>query len=497
MLYISIMEEEFEFSFSDDIGVQELQSCQAIYPKSSIDLTHKYGSIDIPIKIDTPFNLQLSEGSNILIHQNIEHLPPIVLTFSLPENYPYEEPPQLTLTSEVLSPEKVAQLAGSLAQIWLDYKDQVIFSLIDYLHEQVQSNLGLLIGTSLDVTNPELYYKYINYNKQCLQQEFNDSIIRCDICCNDYTGTDCLKFHSCGHSFCNGCLHDYFTTIIISGEIEKVHCPSFECTKKALETKKEYSSLEAWTMKDSRVEEIITTLLVPSISLEFLLNILRSKSTLDVDSNVDSEELVQRFHTLFKKAQHEFISKLLPRRLAECPRIGCEEVIFRKDLDERLVICRRCQHAFCYDCRRSYHARFVVCKKIADQGRTYWGVPHDDVETYLSLSKDSYERKTLNARYGHNIMLRAVDDYNMEQKFNDMMTLSTSLMGCPTCSTVIEKTYGCNKMLCSQCMSHFCFVCGEITGPSYDHFSLPGGPCYGKLFFGMPGTEDLHENIVG
>lgn len=475
-----------DFEFSEDIAIQELRSCQAIYPKSRIDYSHKSGSIDIPIAIDTPFDLQLWQGDSVAVHQAIQNLPPIVLSFSLPENYPYEEPPHLQLASEALSNETVAQLAAKLAQFWLDYKDQVIFSVIDFLHEQVQTNLALLIGHSLHTSDPEAYYKYIDYNKHCLLEAFNESIITCDICCNDYTGRDCLRFEKCGHSYCNACLHDYFTNIIVSGDIEKVHCPSFECTKKALETKKEYSSLEAWTMKDARVEEIFTALLVPSISHEFLLNILQSQPGLQ-----NAEELLLRFHKLFKKGQHEFISKLLPRRLAECPRIGCDEVIFRKDIDDRLVICRKCQHAFCYDCRRSYHARFMVCKKVAEQGQTYWGVPHDVVETYLSLSKDSYEKKTLNVRYGHNIMLRAIDDYNMEQKFNDMMAQNDGLMACPQCATVIEKSDGCNKMTCSQCMCHFCFICGEITGQSYDHFSVPGGVCYGRLFVGMQGTEDL------
>lgn len=39
-------------------------------------------------------------------------------------------------------------------------------------------------------------------------------------------------------------------------------------------------------------------------------------------------------------------------------------------------------------------------------------------------------------------------------------------------------------MMCAKCMQHFCYRCAaklDADNP-YAHFSVKGGPCYGKLF---------------
>ncbi|KHJ92264.1 zinc finger domain protein, LSD1 subclass [Oesophagostomum dentatum] len=53
---------------------------------------------------------------------------------------------------------------------------------------------------------------------------------------------------------------------------------------------------------------------------------------------------------------------------------------------------------------------------------------------------------------------------------------------CPKCSIPIQKTEGCNKMICAMCKTIFCFRCEEIISQTdpYSHFQK--GRCKDHLF---------------
>lgn len=40
---------------------------------------------------------------------------------------------------------------------------------------------------------------------------------------------------------------------------------------------------------------------------------------------------------------------------------------------------------------------------------------------------------------------------------------------CPKCGMAIQKTEGCNKMTCTNCLQHFCYKCNKAV-LDYDHF---------------------------
>lgn len=478
--------------FSDDIRVQELQSCKAIYPNCTMNFSKYTGSIEIPLKNEDGIILRLlpeSHRDTPLLTHKVCNLPSLLFTFELPERYPYEESLNFNLTSSILHQTVVDSMIVHLEQIWESYQDQVLFSMIDYLHDQTQNEWDLLIGPKYDVTSGQEFQTIVDYDNDIKQQEYETKTFTCEVCQEDYKGVNCLRFDSCGHTFCNTCLFAYFSSVIRTGEIDKVHCPSYECTKKFVKTKDEYSKLESWLMSDTRVEEIVRTLLTPAVPLNFLSKILTSVQS-NESGEKTSEDLVNRYYTLFKKSQYEFIGKLLPNRLVKCPRIGCDEAIFREDLTERLVVCPRCAYAFCNDCHNSYHARFKVCKKVTSESGDYLGVEVKDIEAYMSLPRDSYERKTLNARYGRQRIIRAVEEYQMDLLFNKMLKESNEVKECPGCGIIIEKSDGCNKVKCSQCGTNMCFLCGEMLENNYDHFVSEDSSCYRKLFFGMPGAEE-------
>ena len=43
---------------------------------------------------------------------------------------------------------------------------------------------------------------------------------------------------------------------------------------------------------------------------------------------------------------------------------------------------------------------------------------------------------------------------------------------CPTCETFINKYEGCDHMVCSRCLTHFCYNCGKKYHFAFDHSRL-------------------------
>lgn len=74
----------------------------------------------------------------------------------------------------------------------------------------------------------------------------------------------------------------------------------------------------------------------------------------------------------------------------------------------------------------------------------------------------------------------------------------TLLQGCPVCGTFVEKSMGCNHMICGVCSCHFCFLCGDGLSARnpYSHYSDKGLSCYGKLFEGLTGLEDPFGGVM-
>lgn len=74
------------------------------------------------------------------------------------------------------------------------------------------------------------------------------------------------------------------------------------------------------------------------------------------------------------------------------------------------------------------------------------------------MAQGSHEKKILNAKYGRNKILKAIDEYQMDKLFEQMLRLGTDLKECPGCGAVIEKFEGCNKMKCSECLTCFASI---------------------------------------
>jgi hypothetical protein len=64
---------------------------------------------------------------------------------------------------------------------------------------------------------------------------------------------------------------------------------------------------------------------------------------------------------------------------------------------------------------------------------------------------------------------------------------------CPGCGNGTTKSTGCNKMYCTECLSKWCWLCGEKI-MDYSHFRMEGGnKCAGRLFEGVDVDAYVYE----
>lgn len=471
-----------EIEFSEDVKTQELQSLEIIYPSIKINYETLSGSLDIPVKNDKGIEIVYKSDNSKIEKQKVFYLPAIKFTFRLMERYPYDEPPVLRIFSNVVSSAKSSTLLKELLQCWEDLKDCIIFTLVEMIQNKIHYEFKEFIGSVIECESIERFNYLSKFNKDEEQLAFNKSTYLCGICQTDYKGEFCSKFE-CGHVFCNDCLFEYFTSLIESGSIERVHCPEYECTTKLSKIREKYLRLDNITNEAFDFNEFKCHLMTPPISLDLLRSILVKRTS-------DSEKFIARYRDLFMRQNHAIISKLFPTRLVPCFNENCPEMIFREDLTDPLVICRRCNSAFCQRCRKSWHGKYVECK---GKRGLYSNIPIKALDLWIESLEDSEERKKLSSMYGRNAMAKMSEEYRMDILFDEMLKeKDNSLQKCPVCEIVIQRSDGCNKMKCSTCQTLFCNLCGCFLNPDdpYYHFNDKQSDCYGRLFEGLVKNDD-------
>lgn len=465
--------------FSDDPVVQELQSCSLIYPHLHVDYDSLTGCMPFQLHFEEGVLVTVQHSDTTGISHTLAFLPPLILDFAIAEGYPHALPPKIRLKSLVLPQDTLAHLTRELEALWESTKDLVIFSIIDHVLLRTLDPSELIVGPLS--TSVQLFEELFQADKIERQHQFDSQTFACEICQSDHKGISCFCFPDCSHTFCKPCLQSFFLRSICEGEVGAVHCPSFECTRAYTIQQQEYSKLEAWMCNDTKVEKIVQAIMTPPISMQDLDQIFTGYA--------HAQDLIGRFSTLFVKSRQEMIKALLPSRLVDCPRDRCPQVIFRSDLSDPLVICDRCSYAFCNDCHKSWHGRFVECKGLHSSGVAYRGVPLAVLQDYIDLCDSLSEKKVAETRYGKSVLEKAVKEYEMDTLFQEMVRGNDRFAGCPCCHTTIEKTDGCNKVLCVKCNTVFCFHCGDVMENNYDHYNDSRSLCYRKLFVGMPGSE--------
>jgi len=92
---------------------------------------------------------------------------------------------------------------------------------------------------------------------------------------------------------------------------------------------------------------------------------------------------------------------------------------------------------------------------------------------------------------------------NAEEERKTKAIISQKCKSCPTCSSPILKSGGCNHMKCPHCRTSFCWLCLQVIEdiPLPSHYKLdpanPGNTCIGRQMEGMHRADALMGNVRG
>ncbi|KAJ2884561.1 hypothetical protein H4R27_002019 [Coemansia aciculifera] len=269
----------------------------------------------------------------------------------------------------------------------------------------------------------------VAYNAGRRHELFEMQTFTCLICMEPQSGKHCVEL-ACSHVHCVQCLRGYWGMLIDEGSVWLVQCP--------------YPGCQA-----SKVDDL---------------------------SRVLSPEQVQRFTMLSDQRRVDMDSS----HFAWCPREGCGKWGPRDSTNDKLCICE-CGYAFCVCCRRVWH------------GTSYCAIDSrlKVMEEYRRALEDGVGLAALERQYGKDVLESMLEKEEAEDESEK--AIAAMSQACPTCSVRIVKAYGCNHIRCTQCNTHFCYLCGALIGLSdpLGHFRLAGTACYMMLLEGVLGDQEV------
>lgn len=434
---------------------EELAAIAAIFPELSCD--GNQAELDIAVSPSEPALIRfvpgMEESSEEYLQSDaqhahiehdvlLEHLPPLHLTIQLPSEYPAMAPPSVSISTphNWLPQLAIQRLEDEATSLWEALgRSQMIFAYIDYLQQAAEESLNLCDDGCLNLSN-DLEAALVQYDLNTKQSIFESGTFTCGVCLEPKRGVVCYRLQHCAHVFCKSCLQDFYENAIKGGDVNTIRCLDPDCGRQSKTHRRLLHPRELLAMgleessvrrmvemkrKKKREADKMTVYCPRSWCQAPARNVKYPPIPADLNDYVDvSDEDEQNAAAKRKEGNNDPAA------------------------DQRLVVCEKCNFAFCRTCCASWHGSFVHC------------YPRDSTE----LSAE-------------------------EQASYDYIRKNTS--PCPTCNSPTQKTMGCNHMHCFQCSTHFCYLCGAwLDGDNpYWHFNTEGTPCYQRLWELEEGDE--------
>lgn len=356
-------------------------------------------------------------------------LPPILLTFELPADYPSASAPMFMLSCKWLTPMQLSSLCKQLDSLWEENKGSVVlFTWMQFLKEETLQHLNITSPYEVTVYGAGLcsqgykaqqkeeattslrgaMAKCAVLDKRAMQEaESLDILIRdildfdqaqqlrsfqskpykCNICFSEKLGVDCTQFKVCQHVYCKDCLREYFEIQIKEGLVHHLSCPEPTCDSTAI---------------PSQVKELV------------------------------GDELFSRYDRLLLQSSLESMADVV-----YCPRVNCQTPVL-KEPGGIMGICSNCRYVFCDLCKMSYHS-VSPCAQ-----------PEEDDEITEESQTDSEEEQPFS--------YKEIKCKKWERKVNKEY-IAKNCKQCPMCGVNIEKNGGCHRMYCTECLTMFCWDC--------------------------------------
>ncbi|KAK5404414.1 hypothetical protein LTR06_009561 [Exophiala xenobiotica] len=468
---------------AEDERTIELSSIAAIFPELVVDPNDSYAAtLDLavtPVKplrilfkgaesgappalLTPPTSSEQDDGSPSpkppvqqlvqLDAHELSHLPPLSLRISLPEGYPAEKAPTVSVSvSPPWLPRSVLKkLRDDCSRLWEELgKDQVVYTYIDHVQQEAENAFGLAGAPDFQISS-DLKLALLDFDLKAKREQFENETFDCGICLEPKKGVYCHKMLQCGDVFCVACLQDFYKSCITEGDVDSVKCLSPTCGKD--ETQK--TGPDGRPLKRRKHDRTLnpSELLQIPIEQELVQRYVRlkRKKRLEADPNTiycprqwcqgaaRSKKHPKPIDPLNGLAEDSSESEEeLPQKTKRRKKFDLEEL----PMSQRLSVCEDCNYAFCCVCRKGWHGELARCSPRRQKEL--------DVEEAASLA--------------------------YVQKYSTP---------CPTCNAPCQKTMGCNHMICFRCKSHFCYLCTAYLMPDnpYTHFNDLKSSCYMRLW---------------
>ncbi|XP_024378429.1 uncharacterized protein [Physcomitrium patens] len=382
---------------------------------------------DIPegIKIfaDAPKSLGC-DGASASVSGNdhsftVQALPPMTLLCVFPPNYPSHSAPLYEITCSWLTKKKLSTLCTCLDKIWEETSPEVVvYMWSEWLRSQALSELGMSEGIELGNDFEERNGKSGEGLDWRAVSRLNSSNADVYSLLQYEESAKHKVFQESVHT-CLICFSEY------SGySFTKLPCQHYFCTT----CLKQYCNMHV-------KEGSVLNLNCPDTSCKEQIPPTYLKQLLD-------EEAFERWDNLSLQRALDAMADVV-----YCPKCKTASL---EDPDH-LVQCSQCRFSFCSLCLSNWHP-----------GQT-------------CMSPEAKLRILQSRRQGREMGEEAIKkEKELINECLDMDYIKREAKQCPTCRMAVQKSEGCNKMICTNCGGYFCFQCGKkIAG--YDHFR--GGSC--------------------
>ncbi|XP_065557286.1 E3 ubiquitin-protein ligase RNF14-like isoform X2 [Artemia franciscana] len=419
----------------ESLEVQEGSENRPIIGRIAVKVQKPGDTFEFYFERDQDWNKQLA---------SVNHLPPINLHFVLPYDYPSVHAPRFVLSCSWLGRKELSRLCYHLDRLWNENQGfQILFVWANFLSEDTFSVLNLqspcdltwiankqwsrsrrkrsiqakksMDGYSLDVALTYMHNSQIEatdssslrtldrraVNTLCL----SDNIL---VVLTDYDSVEKIRIFNTKYHTCKVCFSDKPGRLCFQfPNCLHVYCNS--CIKSYFEVK----------IQDGEVR----SLKCPEEKCESQPTAAQVRGVLD-------REMFTKYDTLLLS------STLATPNTIYCPRESCQYPISLEE-DSDLASCPSCQFNSCVHCQMTFHG-VEPCK--------YKNVGERDMfKLYRDACGD--EKLDLEKRYGKKQLQNLVERVLSEDWIEEFSK------ACPHCKAKIEKSDGCNKMICWKCFS--------------------------------------------
>lgn len=170
----------------------------------------------------------------------LKHLPAILLSFELPEDYPSKSAPKFQLHCRWLSSADLERVCKRLDSLWQQSANSsILFTWISFLNDELFEFLDLRCEKPIDIKeespclSSESSFARRGFKQSCssdLLKKYNEdeeeakylnAYHACAVCFLEKLGSQSFKFFKCGHVYCNECMKAYFETQIADGNVKR------------------------------------------------------------------------------------------------------------------------------------------------------------------------------------------------------------------------------------------------------------------------------------